>query len=175
MQNFENRVEGTNVHPHALQDFTLIAIHRDFERFKQNAELRVRFFLPPAVANADKKVFVEAVELQDSFHYFMQAKSSSAWKRGNWNVFGPWPTKDVIDPLGLLSENIGVLAAYRAGMDHLPVDVYASHIGDSKLPTTSMRSVFPAARRSSRRFKAESAMCSRWSAMNSFYRAVCPL
>jgi len=99
MQNLENRVEGTNVLPHALQGFTLIAIHRDFERFKQNAELRVRFFLPPAAANADKKVFVVAVELQDSFHYFMQAMSSSAWKSGNWNVFGAWPTKDVIDPL----------------------------------------------------------------------------
>jgi hypothetical protein len=114
MQNFQNRVEGTNVHPNALQDFTLIAIHRDFELFQQNAELRVRFFLPPVAAIADKKVFVEAVELQDSFHYFMQAKSSSAWKNGNWNIFGPWPTKDVIDPLGLLSENIGVLAGYRS-------------------------------------------------------------
>jgi len=129
MQNFENRVEGTNIHPNALQDFTLIAIHRDFQLFKQNAALRVRFFLPPVASNGDKKVFVEAVELQDSFHYFMQAKSSSAWKSGNWNVFGPWPTKDVIDQLGLLAENLGVLAGYRAGSDrpvYLPVDVYVN-------------------------------------------------
>ena len=127
MQTFENRVEGTNVHPHALQDFTLIAIHRDFQPFKQNATLRVRFFLPRLAANAEKKVFVEAVELLDSFHYSMQAKSSNAWKDGNWNVFAPWPTQDVIDRLGLEAMNIGVLAGYRAGNDppvYLPVDVY---------------------------------------------------
>jgi len=128
MQSFENRFEGTNVHPNALQDFTLIAIHRHFQLFKKNTGLRVRFFLPAVAANDEKKVFIEGVELQDSFHYFMQAKTS-AWKNDNWNVFGPWPTKDVIDRLGLLSDNLGVLAGYRVGNDrpvYLPVDVYVA-------------------------------------------------
>ena len=131
MQNFENRVEGRNVHPNALQDFTLIAIHRDFQLFKQNATLRVRFFIPRSAADADRRVFVEAVELQDSFHYFMQAKNARAWKDGNWNVFEPWPTEDVIDRLGLLAGNLGVLAGYRTGNDrpvYLPVDVYVNEV-----------------------------------------------
>lgn len=129
MQTFENRVEGTNVHTNALQDLTLIALHRDFRLFKQNATLHVRFFLPQIASSTNKKVFVEAVELQDSFHYFMQAKSSNPWKDGNWNVFGPWPTKDVIDRLGLEAENLGVLAGYRADNDrrvYLPADVYVN-------------------------------------------------
>jgi hypothetical protein len=129
MQDFQNRVEGRNVRDNALQDLTLVAIHRDFELFKQNANLRVRFFLPRIASNADKRVFVEAVELQNSFHYFMQAKTSSAWKDGNWNVFEPWPTRDVIDRLGLLAENLGVLAQYRTGNGrpvYLPVDVYVN-------------------------------------------------
>jgi hypothetical protein len=127
MQTFENRLEGTNVHPNALQDFTLIAVHRDFQAFKENATLRVRFFLPRLPANQERKMFVGAVELLDSFHYSMQAKNSSAWKDGNWNVFGPWPTKDVIDRLSLQAMNLGVLAGYRVGNDppvYLPVDVY---------------------------------------------------
>jgi hypothetical protein len=127
MQNFENRIEGRNVHTNALQDFTVIAIHRDFQSFKKNATLSVRFFLPRIASNSAKKVFIEAVELQDSFHYFMQAKDSSAWKDENWNVFKPWPTKDVIDRVGLLAENMGVLAGYRTENDrpvYLPVDVY---------------------------------------------------
>src|SRR5216683_1997069 len=127
MQAFDNRLEGTNVHPHALQDFTLIALHRDFRPFKQSATLHVRFFLPQIASSPDRKVFVEAAELLDSFHYSMQAKSSSAWKDGNWNVFGPWPTQDVIDRLSLEATNIGVLAGYRVGNDppvYLPVDVY---------------------------------------------------
>jgi len=126
MQAFDNRVEGTNIHRNALQDFTLIAFHRDFQLFKQNATLRVRFFLPRLASSPDKTVFVEAVELQDSFHYFMQAKSTSLWKDENWNVFGPWPTKDIIDRLGLQAENLGVLAGYRGDDDrpvYLPVDV----------------------------------------------------
>lgn len=134
MQAFDNRVEGTNVHSNALQDFTLIAIHRNFQLFKQDATLRVGFFLPPLASGINKKIFVEAVELQDSFHYFMQAKSSSTWKDENWNVFGPWPTKDVIDRLGLRAENLGVLAGYRAGNDrpvYLPVDVYVNDVQSS--------------------------------------------
>lgn len=137
MQTFDNRLEGTNVHTNALQDLTLIAIHRDFRPFKQNATLHVRFFLPEIASSPDKKVFVEAVELQDSFHYFMLAKSSNSWKDGNWNVFGPWPTKDVIDRLGLQAENLGVLAGYREGNDrrvYLPTDVY----GNDGPPLTHM-------------------------------------
>src|SRR6266853_6495266 len=92
MRAFDNRVEGTNVHTNALQDFALIAIHRNFQFFPKNATLHVRFFLPRLAGNLDDKVFVQAVELQDSFHYFMQAKGTSKWRDGNWNVFEPWPT-----------------------------------------------------------------------------------
>jgi hypothetical protein len=126
MHSFANRIEGTNVHTNALQDLTLIAIHRDFRPFKGSVTLQVRFFLPVLAANSEKKILVEAVELQDSFHYFMQSKSSSQWKDGDWNIFGPWPTKDVIDRLGLQAGNVGVLAQYRVGNDrtvYLPVDV----------------------------------------------------
>jgi hypothetical protein len=127
MQAFDNRVEGTNVHNNALQDFTLIAIHRGFQLFPQNATLHVRFFLPRLAGAPNRKVFVEAVELQDSFHYFMQAKSTSKWNDGSYNVFEPWPTHDVIDRLGLQARNLGVLAGYRIGNDrpvYLPADVY---------------------------------------------------
>src|SRR6266478_5145262 len=100
MKAFDNRIEGTNVHTNALQDFTVIAIHRSFQLFPTNTTLHVRFFLPRVVDSPNKEVFVEAVELQDSFHYFMQAKSFK-WNENDWNVFEPWPTKDVIDRLGL--------------------------------------------------------------------------
>jgi hypothetical protein len=126
MQTFDNRVEGTNVHNNALQDFTLIAVHRNFQLFPQNATLHVRFFLPRIGDSTNKEVFVQAVELRDSFHYFMESKNPK-WKDGDWNVFEPWPTKDIIDRLGLQAGNIGVLAGYRIGKGpkvYLPVDVY---------------------------------------------------
>ncbi len=129
MRAFENRVEGTNVHTNALQDFTLVAVHRSFAAFSPNATLHVRFFLPSGPASTQREVFLEASELQDSFHYFMQAKNPRRWEYGKLNVFEPWPTKDVIDRLGLHYENIGVRAGYRIANGppvYVPVDVYQS-------------------------------------------------
>jgi len=136
MHIFDNRVEGTNVHTNALQDFTIIAIHKNFQLFSSNATLHVRFFLPRLAGSPNKDVFVEATELRDSFHYFMQAKGSN-WKDGDWNVFEPWPTKDVIDELGLKARHIGVLAGYRMDKSpkvYLPVDVYQNE--DSPVTAT---------------------------------------
>lgn len=127
MTDFGNRREGRNVHLDALNDFTLIGIHKSFELFPRNANLNVRFFIPQSPAG--KNIFVQAVELQDSLHYFMEAKNSGQWKDGSWNIFRPWPTKDVIDRLDLQARNMGVLAGYRTGNNrtvYLPVDVYQS-------------------------------------------------
>jgi hypothetical protein len=127
MKDFGNRFEGTNVHVNALEDFTLLAIHRDFEPVSRNANLNVRFFLPGLPDSPKREVFVEAAELQDSSHYFMRSKSSIQWKDGGWNVFRPWPTRDVIDQLDLHVDNLGVLAGYRIASNlpvYLPVDVY---------------------------------------------------
>jgi hypothetical protein len=130
MQVFDNRLEGTKVRSNALVDLTLIAVHKNFEEFPPNAVpvLQVRFFLPILSVQSKREVFVEAAELQDSFHYSMQAKNPGTWKTGDWNVFGPWPTRDVIGKLGVLLTNIGVLAGYRKSGTppvYLPVDVYS--------------------------------------------------
>ncbi len=127
MKEFSNRREGTSVHLNALNDFTLIAIHKSFHAFPRNASLNVRFFLP-ALPAGDKKIYVEAQELQDSFHYLMQSSGSFAWKKDDWNIFRPWPTSDVIDPLGIQPDNLGVLASYQIGNQervYLPADVYS--------------------------------------------------
>jgi hypothetical protein len=126
MRSFDNRVEGTNIHNNALQDFSLLAVHRNFSMFGQDSNLHVRFFLPRESEGSRPEIFVEASELQDSFHYFMHAKNSPAWVPGQWNVFEPWPTKDVIDRLQLQYGNIGVRAGYRFANRppvYLPVDV----------------------------------------------------
>lgn len=139
MHTFANRREGTNVHPNALQDFTLIGVHRNFQAFSDKSTLTVSFFLPKLTGTSDRKVFVEATELQDSCHYFMEAKDSVQWTEGGWNTFGPWPTADIIDRLTLKAENIGVLAGYRKGSDppvYLPVDVSLSR---DKLPAQPYR------------------------------------
>src|SRR6266576_4126284 len=73
MQTFDNRREGTNIHPNALQDFNLIAVHREYQSFGPHSTLHVRFYLPRVTDSENRQVFLEATELQDSFHYFMEA------------------------------------------------------------------------------------------------------
>jgi hypothetical protein len=129
MQTFDNRREGTNIHPNALQDFNIIAVHREYQSFGPHSTLHVRFYLPRVTDSENRQVFLEATELQDSFHYFMEARSTGLQHDSSWNVFEPWPTQDVIDRLGLHASNIGVRAGYRINNDppvFLPVDVYQS-------------------------------------------------
>jgi len=137
-QAFDNRREGTNIHQNALQDFSLIAVHRVFQNFGPRSTLHVRFYLPRLSDSKDKQVFLEATELQDSFHYFMEATTSALRHDGNWNIFEPWPTQDVIDRLGLQANNLGVKAGYRINNEapvFLPVDVYESSALPSKVYT----------------------------------------
>lgn len=132
MKDFSNRQEGCNLRQDALVDFRLIGLHSGFQSFGANANLKVGFFVPSLKDVGTRRISVQAVEVQDSFHYFMQSKDSIQWREGAWNVFKPWPTKDVIDSLGLHPENIAVLALYKNGDGRpvfLPVDVVAD---DSK-------------------------------------------
>jgi hypothetical protein len=123
---FGNRVEGTRPVPTALAQFTPIALTRNAIQFHSNANLYVRFFVPQIPPAADQSIFLRASEREPSSNYFMAAKSAP-WKPADWNVFGPWPTKDVIDVLGIDADNLAVLAGYRRDTSeevYLPVDIY---------------------------------------------------
>jgi len=76
MQEFPNRREGTTVHVDALEDFTLLAVHRNFESFPHTASLNVRFFLPKLPDSPNKEAVVEAVKLKDSVHSLMRSKNA---------------------------------------------------------------------------------------------------
>jgi hypothetical protein len=135
MKDFGNRLEGTTAHQNGLSDFTLIGFHRSFVAFPRNTSLHVRFFVPPVLDNQKANVWVEAIELEDSFHYYMRSKDTLKWTNGSWNSFEPWSTRDVIDPLGLEPDNIGVLATYQANGHSpifLPVDVFTTNAPTGK-------------------------------------------
>jgi hypothetical protein len=139
MKDFGNRAEGTTVRPNALEDFTLLGVHRSFKQFPRNVDLNVSFFLPNVPGGSPNNVFVQAAEIQDTHHYLMRAKESTTWKAGDWNVFKAWPTKNFIDTLGLEWSNLGVLAGYRIGTKppvYLPVDVYYADPKPLKLTYT---------------------------------------
>jgi hypothetical protein len=132
MRNFDNRKEGTKLQPNSLPDFTLIAVHKNVSQFGHNSTLKVRLFVPQLAEGGH--VAVEAAELQDTFHYYMRSLDSIPWTLGSWNVFGPWPTRDVIDQLSIDANNIGVLASYqsRSGeLIYLPIDLLVNDVASS--------------------------------------------
>ncbi|MFI5184336.1 MAG: hypothetical protein ACHQNV_08060 [Vicinamibacteria bacterium] len=98
-----NRYEGSVRVPVANPDLALLSFTGSFSPFHKEATLKVRFFLPDETA-----VFISAQELRDRKQYRMEAKPRP-WKVGQWNEFAPWPTRDVIDVLGVSSENLGVV------------------------------------------------------------------
>ena len=147
MKDFGNRLEGTTLESHGGEDLTLLGIERTFEKFPRNTNLTVRFYLPRRTTiasgntSAARRVSVEASEKEDFEHYFMQSTQSN-WTDGEWNAFGPWPTKDVIDPLNLDPSNIAVRAEYREGNDlptYLPVDVFQKRLSAAKAYTIYFR------------------------------------
>jgi hypothetical protein len=125
MHDFGNRIEGTQVRKNALAELTLVALHRNFARFSSSSCLSVRFFEPPLKGATPVRVSVEAFELRDFHQYYMQSKDEIRWTPNAWNMFEPWPTRDVIDKLSIPSDNLGVLASYSLGPKsvYLPVAV----------------------------------------------------
>jgi hypothetical protein len=98
-----NRYEGSVYIPVANPDLTLLSFVGSFPSFQKDVTLKVRFFLP-----GDTVAFISAQELRDRKQYRMEAKPRR-WQAGQWNEFAPWPTRDVIDSLGVPSENLGVV------------------------------------------------------------------
>jgi hypothetical protein len=114
MRDFGNRVEGKDVRKNALEELTLLAVHRGPVKFDKGTNLHVTFFVPPIAGFQQPRLLIEALELQDTGeHYSMRAKPSNQWRSDERNVFGPWPTKDVIDSLSVVPSNLGVLVWYK--------------------------------------------------------------
>jgi hypothetical protein len=133
MKTYSNRLEGTRVQMDALEDFTILAIHRSSISFSPQSILSVRYYLPDLQDNHQNSqlpsaLFLQAVELQDSHHYFMSAKTPLVAVPNSYNLFGSWRTQDVLDTLSILPSNLGVLAGLKISgrTVYLPVDVYSS-------------------------------------------------
>ena len=117
LQDFGNRMEGTAVRKDARgPDFTLISIEGHVDSFVPNSNLHVAFYLPSSdPGQNDSSIFVEASELVDSEHYLMQSSPKLKWQNGDLKDFGPWPTRDVIDRLQIVSSNLAIRAGRRIG------------------------------------------------------------
>lgn len=120
-----NRFEGQIFKSAAnLPTLELISLINNFESYNlsQNIELKVKFFRP-----AGTKIQINAREIYRDKFYFMETKNLS-WSQ-DWNIFQPWPIKDVIQKLSLNHDNLGVLIRGKnleRGNIFLPAIVYTT-------------------------------------------------
>ena len=130
-----NRWEGTIQLPVSQPDLVLLSLTSFRQKVEDDTELKVRFFLPGGT-----EARVEARELQENVHYWMESKPIEAQETG-WQVFGPWPVSEVLSRNSVSFTNIGVLVRLRSeggGEKHLaPAMIY-----DSERPKTAGRYTF---------------------------------
>ena len=101
------RREGTLKQP-VDASFSLISatVVKDAFSAQQPAVLYVQFFMPQA-GNA----YVRASELNLN-HSYRMTPLQERWNAG-WVSFGPWPTADVLGPLGIPSAELGVVVTEK--------------------------------------------------------------
>ena len=110
---------GTSI---ALQSFLSYA---QPATLSDTLNLTVRFYL-----QRDASAFLKATEKRRSgaSHYQMRPFETS-WRSG-WNEFSPWPAREVLVPLGITPERLGVLVRLdsdRQGSGHVsPAILYAT-------------------------------------------------
>lgn len=115
-----NRYEGLISIQTGNPDLEVLSFTCMLEEYgKEDVVLRVKFF-----SNAKGDLSVTAQEIETDRQYYMVAKRKN-WQAGEWNVFGPWPTKDVIKKEDILSDNLGVLIS-GGGNQLQPAFVYHS-------------------------------------------------
>jgi hypothetical protein len=123
----ENRREGREcIAPMSAPDLQLVSCIAYREKTERNSDvdLKIRFYL-----EKDTTVFITAKELNSRYFYKM-SPIRTRWLSG-WNEFGPWPTGDVLRPLGLLLNDIGltgrICTKYQIGSGRIaPLIIYHS-------------------------------------------------
>ena len=120
---FGNRFEGSYQN-HGNTELDVIGVLRSPISFTSPSILSVKFFLPVTQLATDT-VLVEAQEITQSRNYYMRSKSFQV-HLADWNAFTPWPSGDVLDPLGVAPSNLAVTVSYvdQAGTRvYLPANV----------------------------------------------------
>jgi hypothetical protein len=99
-----NRNEGIKGIPVSAPDLELVSFvaYREQLDAGSDADLKLRFYM-----KGDGDLYITAKELVVSRYYVMNP-TQTKWRRG-WQEFSPWPTGEVLRPLGISVDQIGIV------------------------------------------------------------------
>jgi len=102
----DNRFEGIKEIKVGSPDLELLSFtgYREKTPSESDVILKLKFYL-----EAKDSLYITAKELFPPFKYYLMKPTKKDWRSG-WQLFSPWPTTEVINPLKIKVENIGVVA-----------------------------------------------------------------
>jgi len=121
--NFQNRWEGLVGQNQGSPAWELRSFLGSVEPYPMgsNVQLRIKYYVPDST-----DAFVKAQAIKPGPHYFMEPMPGALTKNPGWRCFFPWPTKDVLLPKKIASDNLGILI--RLGVDSDAVNLFAPGI-----------------------------------------------
>jgi hypothetical protein len=104
MKDWGNRYEGVETLKEGTPNYEVIGFYgyRTGTPLSRATSLHIRFYSPEP-----GPIFIQSQEINDMRHYRMQPKSENA-EMGKWNEFSGWPARDVLIPLGVVTNELAV-------------------------------------------------------------------
>lgn len=132
---YDERFEGQKEIQITAPDFELISLIGFRQKVQENQvdSLRIRFFVPDT--QGTNKLYLIARELEVSSKYYLMRPNKIEWEKGEINEFSSWPTKDVLEPLQISGDEIGLIGWFAKEGEGsgliAPIILYYSTFPDS--------------------------------------------
>lgn len=128
------RFEGQQEIPVGNPDLELISFMGYREKFEENKSynLRIGFYYPYSETDS---LYIIASELEITNKSYFMRPIRKNWQKSKWQEFTQWPTNDVIDPLKIRVNRIGLVGrlnfAEEGSGNIVPLNLYSLNSADS--------------------------------------------
>lgn len=133
------RFEGQQAIPYGAPDLELIS----FMGYRENLEedkrynLKVGFYFPYTEKDS---LYIVARELEKTKKFYFMRPMKKTWLKDKWQQFSQWPTKDVIEPLKIRVNRIGLVGRLNLEKEGsgkiVPLHLFYSDLPDSIISYT---------------------------------------
>ena len=128
------RFEGQIEMPYSGSDFKLISFmgYKEKASDDKNTILKIRFYFP---YSASDSLFITVSEIVKTNKFYSMQPIKKHWQPNMWQEFNDWPIKDVLLPLDLSIDEIGILGRLNNPEEGngtiMPMHLYYSNFPDS--------------------------------------------
>lgn len=133
------RFEGQQAIPYGAPDIELISFMGYRENFEEDKSynLKVGFYFPYTERDS---LYIVARELEKTKKFYFMRPVKKTWLQDQWQQFSQWPTKDVIEPLKIRVNRVGLVGRLNRENEGsgkiVPLHLFYSDLPDSIISYT---------------------------------------